>query len=309
MANDFNEVIITGVASADALQIHEPPPSLLSMPPTSINTPGTSHVNAANPFSLSADKRSDPVLPRTKRIFPLTPVSLPSPKPSSSTLRSWRLWHDSYSSHGYSSHALLHLKCFWAVRQMGQRRCPNWAWPAAKVNTAQSGPQAENSTAKFNVAPMSVQPRRGNIAGFRDPYSLHIDRCFVNMPSWTLVKTMYMFGMRVGYDSRVTAMSKWKRCDDNVGISQGAETHKKSGTEARRKKEPSTDTQDQISGTLASIASSDDSDATLIESENGKITISGAGSSSPSSSSENSFTTLRFKCVFITCPTEKSSSK
>ncbi|KAM6503664.1 hypothetical protein JOM56_000607 [Amanita muscaria] len=378
MAYDF-DVDITTVASADALEIHEPP---LSMPPTSIDITDTSYLNAANPFSLSDDDESDGSDPDSDCSscenedddfeFSLTSVPLPSSKPSSSTptfmaplsmssthsprppsptepkpITPMRLppLRPSYSNHGYSRHALLQLKWFWAVRE------GKWAEDDAQMcdPKAYGGPGQSSQSSGFGplrlsaqrnllkpktpprnstLPPMSVHPRRGDIAALRDPYSMHMDRCFVNMPSWTLAKTMYMVDVHVGYGwhSRVAAISKWKRCDDNVGISQGAEIHKKSGTEARRKKEPSTDTVDDVDldseseslGTSASIASSDDSDATLVEDgdleredySTFEAFMSGAGPSSPSSSNENSFTTPRFKCVSpAICPTEKPSSK
>ncbi|KIL65490.1 hypothetical protein M378DRAFT_530100 [Amanita muscaria Koide BX008] len=91
MAYDF-DLDITTVASADALQLHEPP---LSMSPTSINITDTSYLNAANPFSLSDDDESDGSDPDSDCSscenedddfeFSLTSVPLPSSKPSSST--------------------------------------------------------------------------------------------------------------------------------------------------------------------------------------------------------------------------------
>ncbi|KIL66719.1 hypothetical protein M378DRAFT_23105 [Amanita muscaria Koide BX008] len=162
--------------------------------------------------------------------------------------------------------------------------------PAAKFNTPQSG-TASPSPPRNSTLPC--------------PYTHcfarsvpHGQVCFVNMPSWTLDKTMYMFDVH------------------------GVETHKNSGTEARR--DPSTDTVDGLdldseseSQLLLPSPPVDDSDGTLVEDgdlerddySTFEASMSGAGPSSPSSSIKNSFTTPRFKCVSPTvCPTKKPSS-
>ncbi|KIL65479.1 hypothetical protein M378DRAFT_10843 [Amanita muscaria Koide BX008] len=253
MAYDF-DVDITTVASADALQLHEPP---LSMPPTSIDITDTSYLNAANPFSLSDDDESDGSDPDSDCSscenedddfeFSLTSVALSSSKPSSSTptfmapvahlstssthsprppsptepkpITPVRFppFRPSYSNHGYSRHALRHLKLFLAVRE------GKWAEDDAQMCDfkAYSGPGQSSQSSGFGpprisaqrnrlklktpprnptLPPMSVHPRRGDIAALGDLYSMHMDRCFVNMPSWTLAKTMYMFDVHIGYE-------------------------------------------------------------------------------------------------------------
>lgn len=295
----------------------------------------------ARPPSLLAPSCSSLSMPVEPA--PTTPLRLPSYKLN-------------LNNHGYSRHALLHIKWFWTLRE-GKRAENDTEQSDLKayggtVNLGQpshcDGYVPFRSSTQRNLAqrfkmkspvqpnpsptlpPMSIHPRRGDIASLRDPYCAHIDRCFVNLPSWTLAKTLYMFDVHVGYEwqNRLAATHKWKQSGDSTGIADELE-HTCTRATADTVKETTNDALDDVDldseseslGTSASVVSSDDSDATLVESENeGDVErqdyaafedlMSNAGPSSPLDSGESDHDTPRLKYSWSSSsPTERPSPK
>ena len=301
-----------------------------------------------SPTSLTSSPfRSHPSLVAPVARLPSSPSQAPSLTPELASTSSMRLpsRKPNHHNHGYSKHALHHIKSFWIMRE------GKWA----EYDTEQHDSSAYDGIANLGqpsrsdgydplrglthrgftqrlkmknpvprasmLPPMSVHPRRGDIASLRDPYCAHIDRCFVHLPSWTLAKTLYMFDLHVGSEwQNRRAASMFKQCHD--GSSSSDQLQQKCSS-------PTTDTMDDVDveseseslGTSASVVSSDDSDATLVESENeGDLEqeeyatfesfMSDAGPSSPSGSTENDLVTPRLKCssAFYS-PTESVSPK
>ncbi|KAF9024979.1 hypothetical protein BDZ89DRAFT_95448 [Hymenopellis radicata] len=143
--------------------------------------------------------------PRTKF------TCLPSPlheaaRPASLTVP---VRHD-YEQHGYSRHALHHVKWFWSLRE------DECAYGGVKHKS----PVIKDDTPA--LPPLSVHPRRGDLASLRDPYCAHMDRYFVGMPMWTMSKALWMFDMHIAGEGRrrllvmktritrvATAMRRW----------------------------------------------------------------------------------------------------
>jgi hypothetical protein len=96
------------------------------------------------------------------------------------------------------------------------------------------------------LPPMTVHPRRGDISALRDPYCTHIDRCFVDLPTWTIGKAIWMHDLHMADANR------------NASIQDTFDEDSESDCgESESELE-----------TSASTHFSDDSDATLVESEN-----------------------------------------
>ena len=260
-------------------------------------------------------------LPSSPSYVPLESVEPPSA--ASVRTPSHKLSHH---NHGYSKHALHHIKSFWIMRE-GKRadydteqRDSNTYNGLANLGqpSHSDGPDPIRSHTQRNLThrlkmkspvprgsalpPMSIHPRRGDIAALRDPFCAHIDRCFVSLPSWTLAKTLYMFDVHVGYEwqNRRAASIDGPSCSDSL-------QQKCSSATTDSLDDVDAESESESLGTSASVASSDDSDATLVESENeGELEredysafesfMSNAGPSSPSSSSENDQNTPRLKC-------------
>ncbi|KAF8330119.1 hypothetical protein F5887DRAFT_1002200 [Amanita rubescens] len=251
-------------------------------------------------------------------------VSTISPEPPSTASVRMSSHKPSHHNHGYSKHALHHIKSFWIMRE-GQwadydtelrdhNTCNGFANLGQPSGSDPIRSHAQRSLFKMkspvprglSLPPMSIHPRRGDIASLRDPFCAHIDRCFVSLPSWTLAKTLYMFDVHVGYEwqNRLSA-SMWKQCSDGPSCSDALQQKCSSAT-TDSLDDVDTESESESLGTSASVASSDDSDVTLVESENeGELEredysafeafMSDAGPSSPSSSTENDQNTPRLK--------------
>ncbi|KAF8918672.1 hypothetical protein CPB85DRAFT_1280795 [Mucidula mucida] len=97
--------------------------------------------------------------------------------------------HD-YEQHGYSRHALHHVKWFWSLRE---------------DECAYGGVKHKSPIVKDDIPilpPMSVHPRRGDLASLRDPFCSHMDRYFVGMPMWTMSKALWMYDLHIAGESR-----------------------------------------------------------------------------------------------------------
>jgi len=95
---------------------------------------------------------------------------------------------------------------------------------------------------------MTVHPRRGDISALRDPYCTQIDRCFVDSPTWTIDKVIWLYDLHMADAKRNAGIQD---TSDGDSESDGGESESENELE-----------------TSASTHSSDDSDATLVESEN-----------------------------------------
>lgn len=109
-----------------------------------------------------------------------------------------------YVHRGYSRSGLLHLKWFWAVREeewtdYGTRLCDSH--PYGGINPDEHDPET------CPLPPLTIHPRRGDIAALRDPYCAHIDRALVTMPVWTMSKALWMFDVHMAIQSQSRAES------------------------------------------------------------------------------------------------------
>lgn len=127
----------------------------------------------------------------------------------------------SYSYHGYSRSALNYTKLFWQLRH------EEWAeWQAIQKPDAShkhppftspdDGPIASCLLPPSLWTPRSgldrdrmqcppggyspdmnapIYPRVGDISALRDPYSVNVDRSFLNFPLWTIQKMLYVYDM------------------------------------------------------------------------------------------------------------------
>jgi hypothetical protein len=176
--------------------------------------------------------------------------SLMSPEPAAHPSPSHQ--RHNYRQHGYSRLALQHLKWFWSVRKH------EWEASNTDLRTANPfngvSPDAQPVAHPFNrvptpdvidsyqSSPTTIHPRRGDITALRDPYSFHIDRRFADLANWTFGKILWMLDVHA-------AMERRKMEADME--------HDMSDEESENELE-----------TSASTGFSDDSDSTLVESEN-----------------------------------------
>ncbi|KAG5350031.1 hypothetical protein C0989_000571 [Termitomyces sp. Mn162] len=170
-----------------------------------------------------------------------------------------------YHHHGHSRHALLHLKWFWASRQ------DTWLEHKARIFEAKaydgfsifssmsprlrlSGgcippdpadtPQPPPPPPMERLPPLSIHPRRGDIKALHDPYCMHIDRYFVGMSLWTMSKTLWMFDVHLASGELQPGQHD---VEDDL-FEDRSESESMETSESR--------------------AFSDDSDSTLVESDN-----------------------------------------
>jgi hypothetical protein len=164
-----------------------------------------------------------------------------------------------YHQHGYSRHALLHLKWFWASRE------DDWMDPEDRLRDSKAygglsvlglGPspvrgQPVPSSLPGQLPPLSIHPRRGDLSALRDPYCMHIDRYFVGLPLWTMAKTLWMFDVHLAVNAPKNGASEpGDQCDARL---DPRDDDAKSEAESL--------------DTSTSLHFSDDSDTTLVESD------------------------------------------
>ena len=216
------------------------------------------------PFSKSKPRRVEqppppPPPPRHKySCFPTLLSPTPAGRPFPAHPR------HKYHEHGYSRTALQNVKWFWSMRE--------GTWDSASTNAkayggiVEASPQAagpQPTMTTSNITPVRtlapepdsdsnvecVYPRQGDIAALRDPYCADIDRCFANLPVWTMNKTLWMHDVHMAAQMRLAE-------DEASDEEDGDETEE--------------ETEDDEDGELESLSStnfSDDSDTTLVESE------------------------------------------
>jgi hypothetical protein len=199
--------------------------------------------------------KSPPSLrPSRRHKYSCFPSSM-SPEPATHPSRSHQ--RHSYRQHGYSRLALQHLKWFWSMRE---RELEASNTDLRSINAYNKSPdpphvQPVNSSVNlpFNIsrvptpfadrtAPATIHPRRGDISALRDPYSFHIDRCFASLANWTFGKILWMLDMHAAMEKRRMEVDMEQDASDEESESELE--------------------------TSASTGFSDDSDCTLVESEN-----------------------------------------
>ena len=186
-----------------------------------------------------------------------------------------------YGNHGLSRHALHHLKWFWAAREdewvehkarlyaskpyerlsifddiLSDQRLPSGCAPPGRDVANRSC--SPSPRAAPLLPPLSIHPRRGDCYALRDPYCAHIDRYFVGMPVWTMSKTLWMF-------------------DVHAALERGCDTLEETEEGARGGHDPYDEDQNAVELTerSVSVGFSDDSDSTLVESDNeGEVSMS-----------------------------------
>ncbi|TFK26110.1 hypothetical protein FA15DRAFT_755291 [Coprinopsis marcescibilis] len=179
----------------------------------------------AFPFNLNNPSRRKPTLipvslpPTTRRFSCLpSPLALDRDTPASPRTRPTRhtasYQRNQPHHHGYSRQALLHAKSFWSSKEE--------AWNAASAKPEQDALTLSNSspsssttlskttTSPYNIRtmgpmeeepedsqPLTIYPRRGDIAALRDKYCVEADQCFANVPIWTLAKVLWVHDLHV----------------------------------------------------------------------------------------------------------------
>jgi hypothetical protein len=201
--------------------------------------------------SSTRRKKPPPIPPPTRHKYSCFP-SLMSPVPAGRPFPKHP--RHSYREHGYSRTALQHVKWFWSIREdswqgSNTRSLDVNAYEGISEDhapVASPVPQPPPTVVQVYSCPqpvntMSVYPRRGDISALRDPYCAHIDRCFAGLPIWTINKTLWMHDMHMAAGMR-----------RQQGVSED---------------DDSSDGEHELETSL-SASFSEDSDATLVESEN-----------------------------------------
>ncbi|XP_006463108.1 hypothetical protein AGABI2DRAFT_194076 [Agaricus bisporus var. bisporus H97] len=188
------------------------------------------------PFVKSVPKQAAKSAPSEVAISPSVtspPVSVPTPTPYTHALTSTLPFvrgphHNSqrhnYRHRGYSRHALAHIKWFWVSREedwetrKGPIRSSKPRLHESFIETALDDPftsSLESSGHKWKtplhpvhqqqleLPPLTIHPRRGDLASLRDPYSAEIDRAFVGFPMWTIGKTLWMHDVHLASQERL----------------------------------------------------------------------------------------------------------
>lgn len=131
---------------------------------------------------------------------------------------------------------------------------------------------------QHELPPMTIHPRRGDLSALRDPYCTQIDRTFVSLPTWTIGKTLWMYDVHL-------ALQDHARVDvESHDVLDAYETESES---------------ESLDTAASSVGYSDDSDATLVDSETetdlspGGSGISSAGAMRNQDASEKHFLPTR----------------
>ena len=174
------------------------------------STPPLSVSRLSFPFVTTPSSRRNktPLRPSRRHKYSCFP-SLMSPEPAAHPFPSHQ--RHSYRQHGYSRLALQNLKWFWSVREHERTACNT---DLHIVNACDDGspdtPLVQPSVVHpfnrvptpFTHSPMTIYPRRGNIAALHDPHSFHIDRCFAGFANWTIGKILWMLDMHAAMEKR-----------------------------------------------------------------------------------------------------------
>ncbi|KAL0066591.1 hypothetical protein AAF712_006395 [Marasmius tenuissimus] len=161
-----------------------------------------------------------PVKPRfSYQPSPLSPKSFSGSRSQTTSPQPQR---HNYQHRGHSRHALRHLKWFWATREEEWAQYENATRAYGGISTSPelpsssyvsqfSGLFASARTTKPNhrrsasapcspvpsMPPMTVHPRWGDLSGLRDPWCVHMDRYFVEVPMWRIRKSLWTADLHV----------------------------------------------------------------------------------------------------------------
>ena len=177
---------------------------------------------------------------------PMSPVTVARPSP--------KLQRHCYGQHGYSRNALEHVKWFWSLHEEdweGTEQNPKGVSQEHGIGSSTPFHLSPLSPSQIDpmehtVSPMTIHPRRGDISALRDPYCTDVDRCFVALPTWTIGKAIWMHELHMADAKRNASIQDQ---DDEDTESDYGESENELETSA-------------------STHFSDDSDTTLVESEN-----------------------------------------
>ncbi|TRM67479.1 hypothetical protein BD626DRAFT_478926 [Schizophyllum amplum] len=215
----------------------------------------------ATPHEAAAHEQTEEISILPRQRYSLLPSPL-SQNCSTSMYPRCALARHRYRQHGYSHQAFMHVKWFWAVRQ------EEWEEYTSNVRDAKAYGGVESTSEECirppwsrsprvscyeepTAPPLTIHPRRGDLAALRDPYAAHIDRCFVSLPMWTMNKTLWMFDV---HTAREYAAYKAHAAANMAGPSH----------------EYADDSDDEpmlISVPTTATTLSDDSDVTLVDSD------------------------------------------
>lgn len=161
-------------------------------------------------LSLSDDEETDSddedfdfsFLPQHAEVHQPSPIThryncLPSPLNEDSSSRSFFFGNPprhEYPHRGRSRNSLQTTKSFWLRREEVYLE-------AAYTGISPDAPSTSSYPAN-PPPPLSVHPRRGDLASLRDPFCVHMDRYFVGMPPWTISKALWMFDMHTAEEGQ-----------------------------------------------------------------------------------------------------------
>ena len=228
--------------SALRRSLHEPPVEDVGANP---GTPRTVPKTFESPYAQSSDDNGDiniklaaPKPPTSQRSVsrlcfpfvttsprrqkaPLTPPPRPPPRHKyscqptllspygqagrSSPAKQTRQRHE-YADRGYSRIALQEVKWFWLMREEHHRsELPQSHQPHLHEPRPISGYTPIVSPVSLERGlvssppppdlPQTIHPRCGDMRTLRDPYNVHIDHFFADIPMWTLSKMQWMLDM------------------------------------------------------------------------------------------------------------------
>ena len=229
----------------------------------------------SNAFSLSQAALSTP---SSKQDVGLRSRSPPSIDPPLFSYQPDPRRHE-YRHRGYSRHALAHIKWFWVtqeeewetrsgpVRFNKPRLDESFLETALDDPLATAGPSAPRRRtplhpvhqSQHELPPMTIHPRRGDLSSLRDPYCIKVDRSFVVLPTWTIGKTLWMYDVHIASRDRASVDAQ---TNDSTDLYDDPESENES-----------------LDACSSSVGCTDDSDATLVDSET-ESDLSPGGSSS-----------------------------
>ncbi|KAF9448130.1 hypothetical protein P691DRAFT_792887 [Macrolepiota fuliginosa MF-IS2] len=239
----------------------------------SAKSPPSKAVKSSSPPSTAPSQPvSAPIASSKRDMKPSSPPVTPLPFPHLPHCNPQR---HNYRHRGYSRHALAHIKWFWATREdvwevkAGPVRTVKPQLEESFLETALDDPLASplNSPCQkrksalhpvhpqeLELPPMSIHPRRGDLSALHDAFCIQIDRTFVNLPMWTIAKTLWMHDVHLASQQRMYA-------DDAFDVYDETESES-----------------DPLDTAASSVMSSDDSDATLVDSETeSELSLGGTG--------------------------------
>jgi len=225
-----------------------PPLSLMErstgLPATPRKTP-TSVSRLCFPFVTTSRRKKTPPSAPTRHKYSCFPTKL---SPFLAGRRAPVHQRHNYHHHGYSLVALEHVKSFWSMREQGNTENSPKAYgkiSPSGITTVHFGTRLREMALTQQAPVPSIHPRHGDIPALRDPYCVEVDRHFISVPSWTLVKMLWTYDLHLAAEGGTRLHIYW---DEDISDAYS---------------EPDWD----ISRSTSSCNFSDDSEATLVDSE------------------------------------------